>query len=346
MNIKIGKIMSIVIFATLFVAAPVAANDFKHGSAGITVFEMPELDIQKTYTYNTTFDLFVPDRIGQEAVLYWGEIAIIAGKEYYVSNLSKLGGGEVQYLGVDVEKENITLKRIVDTYGPITFMNLTFDPASLFIDYPLYVGKTWEIDEVNYTGIVWMGPMAGHVSVIGTTKGLASVTGEEDIMVPAGIARCLILETTMNSSKIIGGAVVWRNTSQKIWLMENGFFAKRQLYHPGIFVEELELKKPILAIVDIKPETLNLKSKGFFTAFIELSEGYDIADIDLSTVVCEGTLAIEGYAAGDRLIVKFDVQDIVDVPTGNAVTLTVTGKLYNGTSFEGSDTIRVIDKEK
>lgn len=252
----------------------------------------------------------------------------------------------MQYLGLDVENEDITLKGIVDTYGPITFMNLTFDPASLFIDYPLYVGKTWEIDEVNYTGIVWMGPMAGHVPVTGTACGSASVTGEEDIMVPAGIARCLILETTMNSSKIIDETVVWRNTSQKIWLMENGFFAKRQLYHPGVFVEELELKKPILAIVDIKPETLNLKSNGLFTAFITLPEGYDVADIDISTVECEGALAIEGYAADDRLIVKFNVQDMVDVPTGNAVLLTVTGKLYDGTSFEGCDTIRVIEKGK
>lgn len=75
---------------------------------------------------------------------------------------------------------------------------------------------------------------------------------EKRIVVPAGIAHCLILETTMNSSRIIGETEMWRNTSQKIWLMENGFFAKRQLYHPGVFVEELELKKPILAIVDIK----------------------------------------------------------------------------------------------
>ncbi|MFQ6062078.1 MAG: hypothetical protein ACE5J9_02755 [Methanosarcinales archaeon] len=33
--------------------------------------------------------------------------------------------------------------------------------------------------------------------------------------------------------------------SQKIWLMENGFFAKRQLYMDGILQEELELKRPV-----------------------------------------------------------------------------------------------------
>lgn len=332
------SILLIVIFATLFVAMPAVASDFKQGNARITVFEMPELDIQKTYTYNTTVDHFLPYRIGMDAVLYWGEKAEIAEKEYYASNLSKDNGGEVQYLDLDVENENITLKRIDDRFGHITFMNLTFESEYLFIDYPLSVGKTWEIDEVNYTGIV-MG--SGYVE--GTTRGLASVIGEEDILVPAGIARCLILETTMNSSRIVGEEIKWRNTSQRIWLMENGFFAKRQLYHPGIFVEELELKKPILAIVDVKPETLNFMSKGLFTAFIELPEGYDVADINISTVECEGALAIDGNAANDILIVKFNVQDIEDVPTGNTVMLTVIGELDDGIPFEGWVTIRVIE---
>jgi hypothetical protein len=37
----------------------------------------------------------------------------------------------------------MNIKRIDDRYGPITFMNLTFEPEYLFIDYPLYVGKTY-----------------------------------------------------------------------------------------------------------------------------------------------------------------------------------------------------------
>jgi len=32
------------------------------------------------------------------------------------------------------------------------------------------------------------------------------------------------------------------NTSQKIWLMANGFFAKRMLYHEGMLWEILELE--------------------------------------------------------------------------------------------------------
>ena len=43
---------------------------------------------------------------------------------------------------------------------------------------------------------------------------------------------------------------------------------------------------------EIKPETLNLKSKGNFTAFIWLLPGYDVADIDITTVECEGAPAL------------------------------------------------------
>ena len=38
----------------------------------------------------------------------------------------------------------------------------------------------------------------------------------------------------------------------------------------------------------IEPETLNLASQGVFTGFITLPEGYDVVNIDLSTIVCEG----------------------------------------------------------
>jgi len=102
---------------------------------------------------------------------------------------------------------------------------------------------------------------------------------------------------------------------------------------------------PVLdADVEIKPETLNLVNQGVFTAFIQLPEGYKVADIDVSTVVCEGAPAIRGMIAGDTFIAKFNTQDLVEVATGDAVTLTVTGNLDDGRPFKGSDTIRVISR--
>jgi hypothetical protein len=97
--------------------------------------------------------------------------------------------------------------------------------------------------------------------------------------------------------------------------------------------------------IDIKPETLNLKSKGKFTAFIELPEGYDEEDVATSTVACEGAPAVSAVMAdNNKLIVKFNREDLVGVSTGDAVELTVTGEFIDGTPFIGSDTIRVIDK--
>ena len=100
--------------------------------------------------------------------------------------------------------------------------------------------------------------------------------------------------------------------------------------------------------IEIKPETLNLKSKGLFTAFIDLPEGYDGEDIDISNVVCQGAPALSGHVTGNgKLIVKFDREDLnPDPPTGDPVTLTVTGLLIGGASYWGSDDIRVIDPGK
>ncbi|VVB86065.1 Uncharacterised protein [uncultured archaeon] len=105
------------------------------------------------------------------------------------------------------------------------------------------------------------------------------------------------------------------------------------------------------ATVKISPRTLNLKSKGKFTAFISLPSGFNVTDIIPGTVMCDGAQAVNSkFSEKNRtLIVKFNRQDLVNVPTGNAVTLTVTGKISsNGTllDFQGSDKVRVINNGK
>jgi len=124
----------------------------------------------------------------------------------------------------------------------------------------------------------------------------------------------------------------------------------------------------IPAIIDLEPETLNLKSNGeWITAYIELPEGYDIADIDVSTIYLVDAIPIDTSApatVGDYdsdgisdLMVKFDrtavvaylgTGDVTEDETGTdyCEELTLTGKLTDGTPFEGSDTVRIIDKGK
>ncbi len=129
------------------------------------------------------------------------------------------------------------------------------------------------------------------------------------------------------------------NTDQNVAFRSPTFNFKLQQAAPG---------KIIKAAVEIKPETINLASKGKFTAFITLPEGLDVRDIDVGTVVCEGAHPVKSMISekdGGTLIVKFNTQDLVNVHTGDAVKFTVTGKLRDGRMFEGSDTVKVIDSK-
>ena len=118
-------------------------------------------------------------------------------------------------------------------------------------------------------------------------------------------------------------------------------------------------------IIDIDPNTLNLQNKGkWITAYIELPAGYDVRDIDGSTVTLNGVvpayLGKQGWAKaeandsnivdhdGDGILermVKFDraaVQAILSV--GDNVVLTVDGNLNSGAAISGTDVIRVINE--
>ena len=123
---------------------------------------------------------------------------------------------------------------------------------------------------------------------------------------------------------------------------------------------------PIEVEIKINPQTLNLKSRGkFVTIHIELPDGYNFEDINLETVKLEGILAITyqkyGFVTDDgdddkdeirKLTVKFDraaVQKVIKGMIGEGndkfqkLELIVTGELSDGTSFEGYDTIKVIN---
>ena len=98
--------------------------------------------------------------------------------------------------------------------------------------------------------------------------------------------------------------------------------------------------------VKIEPETLNLKSKGVFTATISVPEGYNIRDWNIQSLSCEGATAVNGTIAGNTYIAKFNRQDLQNVSTGNAVMLTVKFS-FNPTGgmkalTQGYDTVKVI----
>jgi len=115
---------------------------------------------------------------------------------------------------------------------------------------------------------------------------------------------------------------------------------------------ELEI---IPATVDFDPGTLNLKSKGrVVTVYIELPEGYDVSQIDVSSIWLNGTVSAlaEPTEIGDYdgdgildLMVKFDRAAVIGLFFGKTVpsdyVMEVTGTAA-GIRFKGTATIRVI----
>jgi len=102
------------------------------------------------------------------------------------------------------------------------------------------------------------------------------------------------------------------------------------------------------AMVDIGPDTLNLASKGeWLTCYIWLPEDYNVADIDPNSVLLEDEIQPEWIwfdEVEEVVMAKFSRSDIQELLTVGEVELTVSGELLDGTRFEGTDIIRVIDK--
>jgi len=127
-------------------------------------------------------------------------------------------------------------------------------------------------------------------------------------------------------------------------------------YYP-LMAPWMPFPRIITAIVEIDPDTLNLKSNGkWITVYIELPEGYDVSNIEVSSIMLNDTVSAEPKptAIGDYdkdsipdLMIKFDRDEVISYILANVnnikgkmnVTLTITGKFNDGTPFQGSDNI-------
>jgi len=101
----------------------------------------------------------------------------------------------------------------------------------------------------------------------------------------------------------------------------------------------------VTATVNIHPYTLNLRSMGLWiTVYIELREGYNVEDINVSTILLNDRATAESSkVSGKKLKVRFDRSKVIALlPQEGEVELTITGTLLDGASFEGSDSTRVV----
>jgi hypothetical protein len=111
------------------------------------------------------------------------------------------------------------------------------------------------------------------------------------------------------------------------------------------------------ASVDFQSNTLNLESKGkWITAYVELPIGFDVADINVSSITLNNTIPVfpdgpthVGYNDTSNvkyLMIEFNRTAVIDYILSKGikyanVTLTLTGRLLDGTSVAGNGAIRV-----
>jgi hypothetical protein len=134
-----------------------------------------------------------------------------------------------------------------------------------------------------------------------------------------------------------------------------GDLAYVAVWESGLWILRFTGGEPprIEACVDIKPDTLNLKSQGrWVTCYIELPGIYDVSDINIASLRLDDTVpaAFHPSAVGDYdedgirdLMVKFPRDQVIAIlEPGEEVEILVTGTV-GGTDFHGTDVIRVID---
>lgn len=135
--------------------------------------------------------------------------------------------------------------------------------------------------------------------------------------------------------QLSGGQVFWQGWDGNDWEIFRAFI-------PG---------EPIEMDLKMTPQTLNLKSRGkFVTAHLQLGDEIDIDQVDSENLLLEGSISpskISENAQAKKLTIKYDRSALQDIlAAGDAVEVSVSGLLPDGTPIIATDTIRVIDRGK
>jgi hypothetical protein len=109
-----------------------------------------------------------------------------------------------------------------------------------------------------------------------------------------------------------------------------------------------EYSPTIPADARIVPQTINLASKGsWLTCYIWPPEQYNVADIEPDNIFLENKIQPEQFLLNEDqqvAIAKFNREDVQAALEVGDIKLTITGLLTDGTVFEATDTIKVINK--
>ena len=194
------------------------------------------------YICNITVDAMTPENVGKNATVgLFTSVEMIGNEAYYIVNISTPTDTTKMYVSTDAENEDNLMRRAVTEAPGREIVNLTFDPAFVMRDFPLWIGKTWTSTS-NVTGIIVN--KTGAVIPINTIAVVAGKVTLEVVTVPLGTFPCVVLEN--NISYDIAGVPI--SNVRKYWMSTQNnelLSPKSQTYRNGNLVEELELIEAI-----------------------------------------------------------------------------------------------------
>ena len=112
----------------------------------------------------------------------------------------------------------------------------------------------------------------------------------------------------------------------------------------------INLFEAVYIELNIRPHTLNLHAKGkFVTCRIQLPKEYNVNDINPDTILIERRFKAEWKWYNEKqniIMARFKRSQLSSILEPGDVDLIVNCHLIDGTYFEGTDTIKVIDKSQ
>ena len=101
--------------------------------------------------------------------------------------------------------------------------------------------------------------------------------------------------------------------------------------------------------VGISPGVINLKSQGkWITVLLTFPEGYNVTDVDTATILLQGQIQPLNLVWLDEqtreVMVRFDRADVQGILSPGNVEVTIAGNFTDGTPFEGTGVVKVINK--
>jgi inhibitor of cysteine peptidase len=269
------------------------------------------------YIYNITVDAMTPENVGKNATVgLFTSAEMIDNVLYYIVNISTPTDNTKMYVSTDAENEDNLMRRTVTEASGREISNLTFDPAFVMRDFPLWVGKTWTSTS-NVTGIIVN--ETGAVIPINSTAVVAGTVTLDVVTVPLGTFPCLVLEN--NISYDVAGVPI--SNARKYWMSTQNnvlLSPKSQTYRNGRLVDEFELIEaisPTYLNASDNNTTINVTTGEFLVVSLEgnPTTGYTWEVEELNEQVLQ--------QVGD--IVSVPESDLMGAPSMQIATFEVVG---------------------